>query len=206
MTLTDLLLLLCCSLSTVSLYHVFSFLFTFSSAFLSHDLHFCANISTKTNKHLLSYSTTSLNPILSFLPLSPLSLASSYSSLIRQFHQPATRYTLLDPALPMVVTAGDSQSRCYTNSTHHWGWCWCWYSVGVCVIQIPHEAREPSPQHPSQYHHQPGTSQSIGPYQRSGHQNPFTPPPTNTPRGSNGAMGETARFISSHEQMSHGHI
>ena len=132
MTLTDLLLLLCCSLSTVSLYHVFSFLFTFSSAFLSHDLHFCANISTKTNKHLLSYSTTSLNPILSFLPLSPLSLASSYSSLIRQFHQPATRYTLLDPALPMVVTAGDSQSRCYTNSTHHWGWCY----VGIVLVSV----------------------------------------------------------------------
>ena len=121
MTLTNLLLLLCCSLSTVSLYHVFSFLLTFSSAFLSHDLHFCANISTKTNKHLLSYSTTSLNPILSFLPLSPLSLASSYSSLIRQFHQPATRYTLLDPA--------------HTPPPPPWWWQLATHRVGV--IQIP---------------------------------------------------------------------
>ena len=163
----------------------------------------------KQTPSFLFYHFTQSHPLIS-APLSPLPCQQllfpnpSISLAGHPLHiaRPCTH----TPSPPMVVTAGDSQSRCYTNSTHHWSWCWCWCTVGVSVAQIPHEAGEPFPQHPSQYHHQPGTSQSIGPYQPSGHQNPFTPPPTNTPRGSNGAMGETARFISSHEQMSHGHI
>ena len=55
---------------------------------------------------------------------------------------------------------------------------------GVCVIQIL--PTTPLPSHIQ--HHQPSTPLSIRPYQQSGHQNPFTPP-TNTPRGSNGAVG-----------------
>ena len=75
---------------------------------------------------------------------------------------------------------------------------------GVCVIQIL--PTTPVPSHIQ--HHQPSTPLSIRPYQQSGHQNPFTPP-TNTPRGSNGAVGyrgDLSEVMNKSRPMSQEHI
>ena len=75
---------------------------------------------------------------------------------------------------------------------------------GVCVIQIL--PTTPLPSHIQ--HHQPSTPLSIRPYQQSGHQNPFTPP-TNTPRGSNGAVGyrgDLSEVMNKSRPMSQEHI